>query len=722
MTTKMKTSMTSIDIHVALEELQSLVGYWLDNLYVTGNLYLFKFQGKGELKRPLLLIEPGTRIHLTELRRDLPSPGPKTLQLRRLIKGTRVSAIRQHGMDRLIILDLKHATKEHPYQVIVELFGKKSNLIVIDTNANNRIIYANWYRKMRDRDVLPGKSFTLPPTRGKFLLDITLNDLMSITHPQNGDNVNADNQKASKTSKKNQEKNQPLVKALATQFGGGGSLAEEILARASVPKNFPVQKLTETQARSIMDAIQELNSIIKEKQWQPCITLENDVPISVDPFPFHSIIGTRTFFKTFNDALDKYFSELEQPYSKDLRKKEQEIAKWKNILQQQQQHVERLRKQHAQYQKRGDLLYAHYQEVSEIISVIQQARKKNIDWDTILEKLELGKKKGMKAAQLIEHVNPNTATIQLRLDDERITIDFRKSVAENADEFYAQAKKAQRKIEPALQKMNETLQKIEELKNQQQEIVKTANIVIKRRSREWYEKFHWIRTLSHDLLVIGGKDVKTNELLAKKYLEPNDLFFHADISGAPYTILKIPFQPKSIDELKDDIEEAAKLAAVFSKAWKAGYGTIDVYYVTPDQVSFSAPSGEYIPRGGVMIRGKRTYLKNVTLEWAIGLLLYPHHARIISGPPENIDKKTGIYVILNPGELKKGQCAKKIKAFFESQVEDEDKPKVRALDLNEIVEHVPGNSKIVKTIVNPDFYPLIGEHEEELRGLTTEEE
>ena len=717
---KIKTSMTSIDIYVALDELQPLVGYWLDNIYVSGDIYLLKFQGKGELKRPLLLIEPGKRIHLTELKREIPSPGPKTLQLRKLIKGARVTAIRQHGMDRLLIMDLNLPTKEHPHQLIVELFGKRSNLLVVDANANYRIIYANWYRKMRDRDVLPGKTFKLPPTRGKFLLDITLNDLMAATSEKEEGNVIDTEERESKKSRK--KRKLTLVKILATQFSGGGNLVEEVLERAGVPKNLLPAEITEEQAQAIMDAIQELKNIIKEKQWQPCITFENTIPISVDPFPFLSIKGERKYFNSFNDALDKYFSELEQPYSEEMRKKEQEIAKWQAILQQQQQHLEQLKKQHQRYQKMGDLLYEHFQEVSEIISVIQQARKKNIDWETILEKIELGKKKGMKSAKLIESINPNTAEIRLKLNGETVTLDFRRSVAENADKFYSQAKKAQRKIEPAQEKMNETLEKIEKLKTQQQEIVETAKIILKRRSRDWYEKFHWIRTLNHDLLAIAGKDVKTNEILAKKYLESNDLFFHADIAGAPYTVLKIPPRIKEKENFRDDIEETAKLAAVFSKAWKAGYGSIDVYYVTPEQVSFSAPSGEFMPRGGIMIRGKRNYIKNVPLEWAVGLLLYPHYARIISGPPETIDKKTGIYVILKPGELKKGQCAKKVKAFFESQVEEDDKPKVRTLDLNEIVEHIPGNSKIVKTVFNPDFYPSISDRENEPPEIELEEE
>ncbi len=697
--------MNSIDIHVTIEELQSLVGYWLDNIYVTRNIYLFKFQGKGKLRRPLLLIEPGKRIHLTELQREIPSPGPKTLQLRRLIKGARLTRIQQQDMDRLVLLDFSLPSKEKPYQFIIELFGKKANLIVVDTNNNNRIIFANWYRKMRDRDVLPGKPFILPPSRGKFLLDITEEELANSLISVKNAKISVSNPK----TRKNKRKKTTIVSFLATTFGGGGELAEEILARASIPKDIPLESFPIEQCQQLMAAINEIKTLITEKEWKPCITHEDHVPISVDPFLHISIKGERKYFSTFQEALDKYFSELEQPHAEEIRKKEQEILKWKTILQQQEVHLETLKEEQKRFQRMGDLLYEHFQEVSEIIKTIQEARKKNIDWDTILEKIEMGRKKGIKSARLIHQINPNTAEITLKLDNKMITIDFRKSVSENADEFYARAKKANRKIEPAMKKVEETRARIETLKNLQQEIIESTKIILKRRPREWYEKFHWLFTSAHNLLVIAGKDVKTNEILAKRYLEPNDLFFHAEITGAPYTILKIPPKVTNISEIESDIQEAAILAGVFSKAWKAGYGSVDVYYVQSNQVSFSAPSGEYLPRGGIMIRGKRTYIKNIPMEWAIGLLIHSHHARVISGPPDTIDKKTGIYVIIKPGELKKGQCAKKIKSFFENQAEEDDKPKIRALDLNEIVEHIPGNSKIVKTVSNPDFYPLLAD-------------
>ena len=63
------------------KELQNLIGYRVDNIYrdLTDTFYLFKFKGKGLLKNPFLLIEPGIRIHLTEVKHPVPERPPRSL-------------------------------------------------------------------------------------------------------------------------------------------------------------------------------------------------------------------------------------------------------------------------------------------------------------------------------------------------------------------------------------------------------------------------------------------------------------------------------------------------------------------------------------------------------------------------------------------------------------------------------------------------------------------
>jgi predicted ribosome quality control (RQC) complex YloA/Tae2 family protein len=131
------------------------------------------------------------------------------------------------------------------------------------------------------------------------------------------------------------------------------------------------------------------------------------------------------------------------------------------------------------------------------------------------------------------------------------------------------------------------------------------------RKREWFEAFHWFRT-SGGRLVLAGKDARQNELLVARHLEAGDLFFHADIAGGAATVLK---DGQAAGE--QERREAAQWAACFSKAWKLGYASLDVYAVPAGQVSKAAPAGEYLPKGSFMILGRREWFRGMPLALAL---------------------------------------------------------------------------------------------------------
>ena len=125
------------------------------------------------------------------------------------------------------------------------------------------------------------------------------------------------------------------------------------------------------------------------------------------------------------------------------------------------------------------------------------------------------------------------------------------------------------------------------------------------RKKNWYENFRWTKTQLGELFVFGS-DAQTNEILIKKHMGKDDLVFHTESPGSPFGILK---DGKKINDEKQN-KEVAQVLGCFSKDWKSGFGTCDVFYVLPEQVSKTANTGEYVPRGSFMIRGKKTILKN----------------------------------------------------------------------------------------------------------------
>jgi hypothetical protein len=155
--------------------------------------------------------------------------------------------------------------------------------------------------------------------------------------------------------------------------------------------------------------------------------------------------------------------------------------------------------------------------------------------------------------------------------------------------------------------------------------------------------------------VIGGRDANTNEIIVKKYMDNNDIYLHSDIHGAPSVVIKS--EGKEIPETT--IEEAASFAASYSSAWAKGYGSQDVYWVHPDQVSKTPQSGEFVAKGAFIIRGSRNYIRAATLLIAVGVVNYEGD-RVMAGPLDAVKKYTDKYVIIKPGYTKKEALAREI--------------------------------------------------------------
>ena len=154
-----------MDISYIVKELQEFSNSWIDNVYEVDNLYLLKLRGSTNANKGVILIEPSKRLHLTEYKRNAPErPSDKLLSLRKHIRKGKITSIEQHGNDRIIIITIETATKT--YQIINEIFAK-GNAILIELfpenkEIKNKVIFALWYKIMRDRALLPGKPYIFP--------------------------------------------------------------------------------------------------------------------------------------------------------------------------------------------------------------------------------------------------------------------------------------------------------------------------------------------------------------------------------------------------------------------------------------------------------------------------------------------------------------------------------------------------------------------------------
>ncbi|MFH0973888.1 MAG: NFACT RNA binding domain-containing protein [Candidatus Micrarchaeota archaeon] len=263
----------------------------------------------------------------------------------------------------------------------------------------------------------------------------------------------------------------------------------------------------------------------------------------------------------------------------------------------------------------------------------------------------------------------------------KIRLDVRKTVWQNATDYFDKAKQARAKASGARKAIIQTEARLEKMRREdaaarasaaEEAAAARARFKIKPlREREWFERYRFFKT-SGGFLVIAGKDAKQNEDVVAHRLEDADLFLHADVHGAPATILK-----NGVAAGEQDAREAAQWASSYSSAWKAGSGACDAYAVKREQVS-KYSHGEFVAKGAFVIRGTRQWFKNTELALAIAknadgfvIALPAVHA----GAPRNA-------VRVKPGVTKKSEAAKRIAARL-------------ATETSEVEKLLPGDCEIV---------------------------
>ncbi|HME19401.1 MAG TPA: NFACT family protein [Nitrososphaerales archaeon] len=208
---------------------------------------------------------------------------------------------------------------------------------------------------------------------------------------------------------------------------------------------------------------------------------------------------------------------------------------------------------------------------------------------------------------------------------------------------------------------------------------------LRRTKQEWYEKFRWFTT-SSGKLAVGGRDAESNSVLVKRHLEGEDTVYHADLFGSPFFVLK-----GGRAQTDEECAEVAQATVAFSSAWKTGLGAADAYWVSPDQVSTSAPSGEFLARGSFVIRGRKNFIPHNLVEVAVGV---GPDGKVLSGPESAIRRMAAAYVVMRPQKEKSSETAKRVKKDLESLAGGDEGAH---LSLDEVLRMLPsGGGKVLR--------------------------
>jgi len=677
-----KNTLSNIDIFAIKFELKKLLidGY-IDNIYhIEKETFVFKIRGKEKTYE--LIYENGVRLHITNYEIKKPKePTAFCKMLRAFIRNSKLIDIEQKDLDRILIFHL--STKKGLMKLIFELFSF-GNMILVDENNTIRLTLKK--RKMKDRNIRIGEKYEFPPSKEYNILDINLENLKLFLDDM---------------------RNERIVRVLLN-LNLGPEYINELLYRCKMDAKEKVEDLSDTKINCLLETIMWLRSVLLNCDFKPIVYVDDDnkpmhfAPLELLTFDKYE----KKYFNTFNDAVDFYFSNrtIDIAVFKIKEEIEKEMQKISTIINEQKKLLDKYNDERENYERKGQLIYKYYPILEKMNESILNGIRKGFSKEIVKQKVnEFFNRKGIPIK--ITKFDKSQPVVHLVIEGNEISLNFRDKISKAASLFFEKAKKIEKKIEgvkETIEKYNKKLEELEKDRVERIEKEKLAKVTI-RRVKSWFHKFRWFLS-SSGILVVGGRDAKTNEILVKKYMGKEDIFMHADIHGAPVVIIKKE-KEKEIDE--STIIEAAQFAASYSKAWKAGLGSVDVFWVSSSQVSFTPPSGEYVAKGAFIIKGNRNYIKNVPLEISIGIILgkntlennkkEEHRIReieIICGPTNSVKKRADIFCILIPGDLPKGKIAKKIKEFFETELYQ--RGIIAAIDEDDIINLLPpGSSRIV---------------------------
>ncbi len=680
-----KREFTSFDVAAVVRELrENIANSRVINVYqLNDKTLLLKLHGSGETTFTLVL-EAGRRLHLTSYTLEKPLVPPAfCMALRKNLKGSKLISVEQYEFERVILFHFK--SKTGVLQLVLELFGE-GNIILVD--GENKILQALHYKRMRDRNILRGEFFSFAPPSGQNPLKISkqtfLDSLKSFTDVE-------------------------VVRALARFLGIGGIYAEEILLRLGIDKTTHCNDLSLHQAETIYNCLHEMLFQILNGKLEPNIVLDEAGKfIDVTPLRLKRYEKLKAHTcASFNEALDEFYTrtttleEAEAGEKIDALKRELErlgrvMAEQEKALKEAEQSVEK-------YRQIGDAIYMHSVELQTLLNKFLKDRKAGKKWSEIISEISAGKRQVLKPHIFFESFDEQNRIVNVCVEGLRFSLDLQKDLFTNAAKFYERAKLAKRKLEGAKAALEETRKKFEETEAKFKEAealkhVRPAKALEelaerKVKSKKWFEKFRWFIS-SDGFLIVAGKDATSNEVLIKKYTVPNDIVFHADIVGAPFVVVKTGGKQPS----EQCLQEAAEFAAAFSRGWREGFASADVYWVTLEQLGKAGESGEYVPHGAFAVKGKRNWMRSTPLRIAIGVSVEEKTGEItfIGGAADAVKAKTKAYVTVIPGDTKGKELFKNILKKLAEKTPKEHREKILNASIEKIRELVPyGKGKVL---------------------------
>lgn len=488
-------------------------------------------------------------LYINDENKQSPMSAPTfCMVLRKHLNNCRITNISQEGLERVIKLELEHLDEMGDLCrkfLIIELMGKHSNIIFCDDN--NKIIDSIKHISLlvsSVREVLPGRNYFIPDTQNKF-------DPFTITEKEFTDIILA--------------KPVNIAKALYTSLTGFSPvMSEEIIYISSLSGKNSTAELTEMEKLHLYRNFTRIMEQVKESAFQPCIIYKGNEPVEFSCIPLTMYSDDSSYqvktCESTSQMLCSYYSAKE--IISRIRQKSYDLRKITNTA------LERVRKKY-------DLQAKQLKDTAK--------RDKYKVYGELLTTYGYELKGGEKSFTCENYYTNEEITIPL---DENM------GAVDNAKRFFEKYAKLKRTFDALNIQIEETKQEISHLESISNALDIARNeedlATIRRELSEYgYMKrqaggqgkgnkkqakskpLHYISSDGFDIYV--GKNNYQNDELTFKIATGNDWWFHAKASAGSHVIVKTEGK-----ELPDrSFEEAARLAAYYSKAKEQGKAEID---------------------------------------------------------------------------------------------------------------------------------------------------
>ncbi len=534
-------------LYAVKQELSSLIGGRIDKIYQPSREeIIIAIRSEGSTKK--LLFSSGAncaRVHITETSPENPKTPPMFCMLmRKHLGGGKLLSIRQDGLERILYFDFECMNEIGDMvkvTVAIEIMGRCSNIILI--SGEGRVIDA--IRRVdaemsRERMVLPGMTYTLPPKPEK----------ISFLYSE----------KEEIREKLFSLHNNDLSKCLVSTFEGISPLfARECVDRTS-GKDMDLEDIDEKTFDKLCDYIfSEREKLLSGNCNFTVLTDENN---NLKDFCFTDIkqygdLMTSKSFSTAGETLDKFYSERDN--SNRLKQRSSDMIKFLSNT------SERISRKLAL--QREELRECDLKDDLKLKGDLINA---NI-W-----RLEKGQKKAV-----LENYYDDNKEIE-------ITLDERLSPAQNAQKYYSEYRKsvnAEIKLTELIEKGEKELIYIDSVLDSlmrsttenevlllRQELAEQGYLRLKSGKQKPPKELPPMEFVSSDgFKILVGRNNKQNDKLTLKTAEKTDIWLHTkDIPGSHVIICA------EGNEVPDNtITEAAVLAAYHSKGKNSAQVPVD---------------------------------------------------------------------------------------------------------------------------------------------------